>query len=632
MQTVWNKEAAALLDPLHDLVRGALALEEGFARELADVDPECHASARNLLHYLSLRQADMRPLQERLARLGLSSLGRLESHVLASLQVVTRALTRLSGKSWQESSWAGKVPVDFSSGPAILLARADELLGVPGQRAVRIMVTMPTEAATDFELVRNLLAAGMDVMRINCAHDGPEVWQGMIDNLRRAESALGKSCRIYADLAGPKMRTGALRPVGRLLALIPERDERGAVGEPAQVWLQAEGDGATPVEGPDEVLPLAGGVLRKAAVGDELRVRDCRGVTRRLTLVAGDGGRWLAESVKRVYLESGAEAHLYRDNKGIAKGEVGQLPETVLPLRLASGDTLVMTRAQTPGLPARSDGAGVVFEPASIPCSLEEAFSRVEPGERVCFDDGKICGMVLSNDGDRITVRITTTGSGKRKKLAEGKGINFPDTSFTMPSLTAKDLVDLDYVAHRVDMVGLSFVHGPEDVLALQERLVQYGVPHLGVVLKIENRQAFEQLPHILLAGLRTPFLGVMVARGDLAAELGFDRLAEVQEEILWLSEAAHVPVIWATQVLESMAKKRLPSRAEITDAAMSGRAECVMLNKGPFIVDTVRFLGNILERMQTHQVKKRALLRRLAVSAAGPEGAAAPKEELADA
>lgn len=621
MQTAWNKESASLLDPLHDLVRSALTLEEGFARELTLADPSCLASARNLVHYLSLRQTDIRPLQERLVRLGLSSLGRLESHVLASLQAVIRALTRLSGRSWQESSWSARVPVDFDSGPALLRMRAEELLGSPERRSVRIMVTMPTEAATDYDLVRNLLAAGMDVMRINCAHDGPEVWQGMVDNLRRAEGELGRQCRTYADLAGPKMRTGALRPVGRLLAMIPERDERGAVGEPAQVWLQAEGDGGEPPpDGPDEVLPLVGGLLRKAAVGDELRVRDCRGVTRRLKLVAGEGGRWLAESVKRVYLESGAEAHLYRESRRIAKGEVGQLPETVLPLRLASGDTLVLTRSQDPGAPARGDGAGLVFEPAMIPCSLEEAFTRVETGERVCFDDGKICGVVLTNDGDRITVRITTTGSGKRKKLAEGKGINFPDTDFSMPSLTTKDLADLDFVVSRVDMIGLSFVHGPEDVLALHERLVQYGVPHLGVVLKIENRQAFEHLPHILLAGLRLPHLGVMVARGDLAAEMGFDRLAEVQEEILWLCEAANIPVIWATQVLETMAKKLLPSRAEITDAAMSSRAECVMLNKGPFIVDTVRFLGNILERMQSHQAKKRALLRRLSVTSVTPE------------
>jgi len=88
-------------------------------------------------------------------------------------------------------------------------------------------------------------------------------------------------------------------------------------------------------------------------------------------------------------------------------------------------------------------------------------------------------------------------------------------------------------------------------------------------VLKIENRQAFEDLPRLLLTALRYPPMGVMVARGDLGVELGFERMAEVQEEILWLCEAAHVPVIWATQVLEGLAKKGLPSRGEVTDAAM---------------------------------------------------------------
>jgi pyruvate kinase len=120
----------------------------------------------------------------------------------------------------------------------------------------------------------------------------------------------------------------------------------------------------------------------------------------------------------------------------------------------------------------------------------------------------------------------------------------------------------------------------------------------------------------MLLTAMRRPPIGVMVARGDMGVELGFERLAEVQEEILWICEAAHVPVIWATQVLESLAKKGLPSRAEVTDAAMGGRAECVMLNKGPHMLHTVEFLGDILMRMEQHQVKKLSMFRRLRVSA----------------
>jgi pyruvate kinase len=116
----------------------------------------------------------------------------------------------------------------------------------------------------------------------------------------------------------------------------------------------------------------------------------------------------------------------------------------------------------------------------------------------------------------------------------------------------------------------------------------------------------------MLLKAMQWPSCGVMIARGDLAVECGFERLAEVQEEILWICEAAHVPVIWATQVLETLAKHGMASRAEITDAAMAHRAECVMLNKGPHILSAVRTLDDILRRMQAHQVKKRAMLRQL--------------------
>jgi pyruvate kinase len=165
------------------------------------------------------------------------------------------------------------------------------------------------------------------------------------------------------------------------------------------------------------------------------------------------------------------------------------------------------------------------------------------------------------------------------------------------------------------DMVALSFLRSPEDVLTLEERLHELDAGHLGIVLKVENAAAFRNLPRILLASLRSPPVGVMVARGDLAVEVGFERLSEVQEEILWLCEAAHVPVVWATQVLEGLAKAGAPSRAEVSDAVMSSRTECVMLNKGPRIVSTVEFLVNILGRMEEHHDKRMALLRRLSVS-----------------
>jgi pyruvate kinase len=255
-----------------------------------------------------------------------------------------------------------------------------------------------------------------------------------------------------------------------------------------------------------------------------------------------------------------------------------------------------------------------VVSPARIHCTLAVAFDAVRPGHAVWLDDGKIGGIVTANDGDVIQVRVTQSAPHGTRLRAE-KGINLPDTRFDLSALTAKDLQDLEDVVDYVDMVALSFLRGPEDILSLQDHLYRLGACHLGIVAKIENRQAFEALPHILLAALRSPPVGVMVARGDLAVEVGFERLSEVQEEILWLCEAAHVPVVWATQILEGMAKKGAPSRAEVSDAVMSSRAECAMLNKGPYIVETVRFLSGILSRMDGHQEKRKAMLRRLAIS-----------------
>ena len=166
-------------------------------------------------------------------------------------------------------------------------------------------------------------------------------------------------------------------------------------------------------------------------------------------------------------------------------------------------------------------------------------------------------------------------------------------------------------------MIGLSFVDDPSNVRDLWRALSAADRP-LGVVVKIETRRGFERLPEILLAAMEGFPVGVMIARGDLAVECGFERMAEVQEQILWMSEAAHVPVIWATQVLETLAKKGIATRAEITDAAMAERAECVMLNKGPHVASAVRALDDILRRMAGHMDKKTPRLRRLHISELG--------------
>ena len=163
-------------------------------------------------------------------------------------------------------------------------------------------------------------------------------------------------------------------------------------------------------------------------------------------------------------------------------------------------------------------------------------------------------------------------------------------------------------------MIGYSFVQTVADIRLLQDELARRRADwgKLGLVAKIETPRALHNLPDLIVqAAGRQPF-AVMIARGDLAVEIGFERLAEMQEEMLWLCEAAHVPVIWATQVLESLVKKGLPSRGDMTDAAMSARAECVMLNKGANVGAAIGALDGLLRRMAEHQFKKTPQLRAL--------------------
>ena len=242
----------------------------------------------------------------------------------------------------------------------------------------------------------------------------------------------------------------------------------------------------------------------------------------------------------------------------------------------------------------------------------------VRSGESIWFDDGKIGGVIEKVERTEVLVRITRARVGG-EKLRSDKGINLPESNLRLAALTPQDLEDLSFVAEHADVVELSFANSAQDVKLLQQHLARLGNRQPAIVLKIETRRGFESLPEMLLTAMRAPCCGVMIARGDLAVECGFERLAEVQEEVLWISEAAHVPVIWATQVLETLAKSGMPSRAEITDAAMGQRAECVMLNKGPHMLSAVRVLDDILQRMQSHKSKRRALLRELRLAQALP-------------
>jgi len=577
-------------------------------------------SARNLLHYLALRQHDLRALQERLSSLGLSSLGRAESHVLASLEAVLEMLTRIAGRVWEATATAGP-QIGFDEGRVLLKKHTESLLGAkPPSRDVRIMVTLPSEAADNYDLVRDLLANGMDLARINCAYDDAHAWTRMIRNLEKARHETNRECRVIMDLAGPKLRTGPVEPGPQVIKWRPARDCFGNVKAPARIWLTSIENPDSPPISATACIPVSGDWLSRLEPGMQIKFFDARGASRtmRVTDIAGKC-RW-AESTQTAYVHSGTPLYVSHSAMPMSvsrfsnKGKVGRLPARAQFLTLREGDDLIVSRELAEGKPASYDEQGRLIKPAVIPVTLPEIFSHLRPCETVWFDDGKIGGVIREVYDAEIRIEITHTRAGGGKLRAD-KGINLPDSELRLPSLTAKDLDDLPFIAKHADLVGFSFVRNEGDVRDLQAHLSECNGEHLGIVLKIETRRAFEQLPSLLLAAMRSSSAGVMIARGDLAVECGYERMAEIQEEILWIAEAAHLPVIWATQVLEKLAKEGMPSRAEITDAAMAERAECVMLNKGPYIVDALRALDDILRRMQSHQSKKSSMLRHLSLA-----------------
>lgn len=589
-----------------------LEREASMTDALSTVLPKYRDSARNLIHYPALRGHDLRPLQERLAWLGLSSLGRSESHVLANLDKVLGILHYMTGQGWHELS--EQEPAGSVSSRRLLDRHCADLLGPsPKGRSVRIMVTLPSDAAQDPALIREYLEAGMDIARINCAHDDPATWRRLADNVRAAASESGRPVKILVDLGGPKLRTGELAPRPPVLRMHPQRDDYGRTLRPYLLSIQPTTADADVHAEADDYIQVDPKWLSHLAAGTQIEFSDARGAKRQLIVAQVGAQGAIAQCLQTAYVTPETMLTI-RGGKGRKQHStpVGVLPVRPGVLRLRRGEIIRVTRDGV-GQPARLDEhvPDLVLEPARIACTLPQAIDQVAVGERIWFDDGRIGGVVRNVSADELEVEVTQARD-VGEKLVGDKGINLPDSALNLPALTEQDVQDLATVAELADMVGLSFVHKPEDVKALRAQLRRLGRPDMGIVLKIETRKGFENLPELMLEAMAGESFGVMIARGDLAVECGYERLVEVQEEILWCTEAAHMPVIWATQVLESMAKTGVPSRAEISDAGLGVRADCVMLNKGPYISDAIRCLDDILRRMAGHHAKKRTLLRAL--------------------
>jgi pyruvate kinase len=462
-------------------------------------------SALNLAEYLALRRQDLRSLQAALMPWGLSSLGRIEGRVMPNLNAVIATLEIICDS--KSDRHFQRPPIEFFfEGDRLLQQHTEELFGESSpHRRVRIMVTLDTEAATNYELVRSFIQRGANCMRINCAHDTPEIWQGAIDNIRRAEQEIGTLCKIMMDLGGPKIRTGAV--------LAPHHKKRVFKG--------------------DRIV-----------------------LSRRVTELDSE-----AEPPKSTHVEH--------------------------------------------------------FQTS---CTIPSILDLLVVNTPIYIDDGKIQTRVIdiqysiADEKPGLLLEVTNT-SPKGVKLKPEKGMNFPDTVLDLSPLTEKDLADLDFVAVHADIIGYSFVQRPADIELLQQELDKRCETRLlqpAIVAKIETAIAVSNLPELIVYAAGKRSFGVMIARGDLAVQIGYQRLTEIQEEMLWICEAANIPVIWATQILENLVKDGIPSRGEMSDVAMSERAECVMLNKGPFIAEAIGILDDVLTRMEAHQLKKTPQLRAL--------------------
>jgi pyruvate kinase len=257
------------------------------------------------------------------------------------------------------------------------------------------------------------------------------------------------------------------------------------------------------------------------------------------------------------------------------------------------------------------------FEEASsklptIKMAFKDILKDAEPGQLILFDDGVVIARVVEKEKHAVIVDVRRTKGSKPRKLKIQNGIALPGLKLPVNAITDEDIKALESLAREINIAGISFAMSAADVKQIVGLINNYGWTHLGVVVKIETLSAFESLPEILLELMHVQNAGIMIARGDLALEVGMTRLAEVQEEILWMCEAASIPVIWATQVLDNLTREGIPSRAEITDAAMSVQAECVMLNKGAYIKESVKVLKLILEKMRMHHNKKASEMRSL--------------------
>lgn len=303
--------------------------------------------------------------------------------------------------------------------------------------------------------------------------------------------------------------------------------------------------------------------------------------------------RGLIETVRKVAHDKNRPIGIMQDLQG-PKLRAGNLPKEGILLK--AGDTvLLFPEGSTP----KTSTQGKIAVPISAEIAM--AIARdTEKGARILFDDGRIATRVSSVSAPELVVEVENGG-----RLTSHKGMNLPGTPLTIPCLTEKDLEDLKFgLSQGVDAVALSFVRTLHDVEALKEKIRKISNDIPFVIPKIEREEAIEFQDSIIEVSD-----ALLIARGDMAVEIGAERVPSIQKRLILGCNQLGVPVITATQMLESMMSSPTPTRAEASDVANAvfDGTDAVMLSgetaSGEYPVETVNTMARIIldaERMKT--------------------------------
>jgi pyruvate kinase len=550
---------------------------------------------QNMFHYLKLRERDNTGLQDELTKLGLSSLGRSQPYVLKTLDLIAEILSKCNDIPYEKDDEA----ISIEEAEDMMQKRVSIFGESHTKRGdTKIMLTLPSEAAEDTSMIAKFANVGVNIFRINTAHDTPKEWAIMADKIKELneELPLHDSLKIYVDLAGPKIRTGKIRKIKQEIKLLPSR---------AVYIASINSDVTNPAN--SDIIRVEEKFFKKLLKVKELKLFSRSAKNRTLEIKEIKKDFVICKLNKKVKLDDFSVLCIEKKEKTFYS-EIFGLPESIEEIRLYEWDNIFLSLSEMEGHGKLVDDDGVLVKHPSIFCTQQEFVKDAKIGDKVFIDDGKIGLLVKEKSKEGLLCEIYQAKS-KGETLKEEKGINFPDSKIYVDAITKEDIKNLDFVLEFADMVGISFAQSERDIIVLKDILKAKEKEHIGIVAKIETKLAVYNLPSILEALMHHDSSAIMLARGDLAIDVGFENMSYLQEEILDLCEAAHTPVIFATQVLENQMKNNIPSRAEITDAAFAQRADCVMLNKGAFAINTIKKLDFILEKMHTVFNKNRLLL-----------------------